>query len=115
MRRIEKGASMHYDPELALQQNESISPEEGFVHMAVRVLRRSTLLGADKIEPDALVDGVHMARLEDRILLFNATDSPITHKVLLPRTTYTPTITLPPLQITELNITEIMAAAAHKK
>jgi len=115
MRRIEKGASMHYSPELAVQQNESISPEDGFVHMAVCVLRRSTLLGADKIEPDALVDGVHMARLEDRILLFNATDRSITHKVLLPRTTYTPTITLPPLRITELNITDIMAAAAQRK
>ena len=115
MRRIEKGASMHYSPELAAQQNESISPEDGFVHMAGCVLRRSMLLGADKIEPDALVDGVHMARLKDRILLFNATDHSITHKVLLPRTTYTPTITLPPLRITELNITDIMAAAAHKK
>ena len=115
MRRVEKGATMHYDPELAVQQDESISPEDGFVHMAVCVLRRSTLLGADKIEPDALVDGVHMARLKDRILLFNATDRSVTHKVLLPRTTYTPTITLPPLRITELNITDIMAAAAHKK
>jgi len=31
MRRIEKGASMYYDPELAARQNESISPEDGFV------------------------------------------------------------------------------------
>jgi len=109
MRRIEQGAALHYSPEIAAEQDESIDPVDGYLRMVASVLRRNLLLGADKIEPDAVVDGVHVARLQDRILLFNATDRLVIQEVLVPRTTRKSTISLPPLEITELRIGDIMA------
>jgi len=114
MRRIDKGAAFHYSPEIAAEQGVSAAPADGFLRMVASVLRRNVLLGTDRIEPDGLIDGVHVARLHDRILLFNATDRTVTREILLPRTTRTCTISLPPLEITESSIAEITAAAAEQ-
>jgi len=108
MRRIFNGASFHYCPEMVSGQNVQQCPEGGFIAMVARVLRRNTLLGTEKIEPDALLDGVHVARLRNRVLLFNATDQTVEHEILLPADLGTKTVVLPPLEITELLLEDLL-------